>query len=211
MFDLSFQGKRSFFSEYCSPLTDLLNKIQTKTVMTITNIEIKARTGRGEAIRKILLEAGAEFRGTDHQKDTYFRVSSGRLKLREGNIENQLIHYRRADQEGPKQADVLLYPSLPGSHLKEILTTALGILVVVDKTREIYFIGNVKFHIDEVQGLGHFVEIEAIDREGTLGREKLLEQCQHYLSRFGITAEELVACSYSDLLLAKHTPQAGPH
>ncbi|HPJ79511.1 MAG TPA: hypothetical protein PK489_12035, partial [Prolixibacteraceae bacterium] len=66
--------------------------------MTITNIEIKARTGRGEAIRKILLEAGAEFRGTDHQKDTYFRVSSGRLKLREGNIENQLIHYRRADQ-----------------------------------------------------------------------------------------------------------------
>ncbi|HOY52721.1 MAG TPA: class IV adenylate cyclase, partial [Prolixibacteraceae bacterium] len=126
--------------------------------MTITNIEIKARTGRGDAIRTILLEAGAEFRGTDHQKDTYFRVSSGRLKLREGNIENQLIHYRRADQEGPKQADVLLYPSSPGSHLKEILTTALGILVVVDKTREIYFNGNVKFHIDEVEGLGHFVE-----------------------------------------------------
>lgn len=203
MFDLSFQWERSFFSKYCSPRTDLLNKIQTKTVMTITNIEIKARTERGDAIRTILLEAGAEFRGTDHQKDTYFRVPSGRLKLREGNIENQLIHYRRADQEGPKQADVLLYPSLPGSNLKEILTTALGIRVVVDKTREIYFMDNVKFHIDEVEGLGHFVEIEAIDREGTLGREKLLEQCQYYLSRFGITAEELVACSYSDLLLAK--------
>ncbi len=169
--------------------------------MTIINIEIKARCNRQEALRKMLLEAGAEFRGTDHQKDTYFQVSTGRLKLREGNIENQLIHYRRENKEGPKQADVLLFPSLPGSALKEILTTALGILVVVDKTREIYFIGNVKFHIDHVDGLGHFMEIEAIDREGTIGRKKLQEQCHRYLTLFGIRDEDLVACSYSDLLL----------
>ena len=169
--------------------------------MTIINIEIKARCNGQEAIRKMLLEAGAEFRGTDHQRDTYFRVSSGRLKLREGNIENQLIHYRRENQEGPKQADVLLYPSLPGSPLKEVLTAALGILVVVDKIREIYTIGNVKFHIDQVDGLGHFMEIEAIDREGTIGREKLHGQCHRYLTLFGIREEDLVACSYSDLLL----------
>lgn len=140
--------------------------------MSITNIEIKARSNKQDAIRELLLKEGAEFRGTDHQTDTYFRVPEGRLKLREGNIENQLIHYRRANQEGPKQADVLLFPSVPGSGLKEILTAALGILVVVDKEREIYFIGNVKFHIDHVKGLGSFVEIEAIDKEGTIGREK---------------------------------------
>jgi len=169
--------------------------------MSITNIEIKARSSKQDAIRELLLKEGAEFRGTDHQTDTYFRVSDGRLKLREGNIENQLIHYRRANQEGPKQADVLLYPSVPGSGLKEILTAALGILVVVDKIREIYYIGNVKFHIDHVKGLGSFVEIEAIDKEGTIGREKLLKQCNHYLGLFGIREEELVSVSYSDLLL----------
>ena len=169
--------------------------------MSITNIEIKARSNKQDAIRELLLTAGAEFRGTDHQTDTYFRVPDGRLKLREGNIENQLIHYRRANQEGPKQADVLLCPSVPGSGLKEILTAALGILVVVDKIREIYFIGNVKFHIDHVKGLGSFVEIEAIDKEGTIGREKLLEQCNHYLGLFGIIPEELVSVSYSDMLL----------
>lgn len=169
--------------------------------MSITNIEIKARSNKQDAIRELLLKEGAEFRGTDHQTDTYFRVPEGRLKLREGNIENQLIHYRRANQEGPKQADVLLFPSVPGSGLKEILTAALGILVVVDKEREIYFIGNVKFHIDHVKGLGFFVEIEAIDKEGTIGREKLLEQCNHYLGLFGIREEELVPVSYSDMLL----------
>lgn len=169
--------------------------------MSITNIEIKARSNKQDAIRDLLLTAGAEFRGTDHQTDTYFRVPHGRLKLREGHIENQLIHYRRANQEGPKQADVLLFPSVPGSGLKEILTAALGILVVVDKVREIYFIGNVKFHLDHVKGLGSFVEIEAIDKEGTIGRETLLEQCNHYLGLFGIIPEELVSVSYSDMLL----------
>lgn len=169
--------------------------------MSITNIEIKARSNKQDAIRDLLLTAGAEFRGTDHQTDTYFRVPHGRLKLREGHIENQLIHYRRANHKGPKQADVLLFPSVPGSGLKEILTAALGILVVVDKVREIYFIGNVKFHLDHVKGLGSFVEIEAIDKEGTIGRETLLEQCNHYLGLFGIIPEELVSVSYSDMLL----------
>ncbi len=171
--------------------------------MSITNIEIKARSNKQDAIRDLLLTAGAEFRGTDHQTDTYFRVPDGRLKLREGNIENQLIHYQRANQEGPKQADVLLYPSVPDSGLKEILTAALGILVSVDKVREIYFIGNVKFHIDHVKGLGSFVEIEAIDKEGTIGRETLLDQCNHYLGLFGISPEELVSVSYSDLLMER--------
>ena len=172
--------------------------------MSITNIEIKARSYKQDAIRDILRELGAEFRGTDYQTDTYYKVSCGRLKLRRGNIENQLIFYERANQEGPKQADVLLCPAIPGSDLGEILAMAMGILVVVDKVREIYYKENVKFHIDHVKGLGSFVEIEAIDREGTIGRDILLKQCNHYLNLFGIAEEELVSVSYSDLLLAEH-------
>ena len=169
--------------------------------MAFINIEIKARTDNQEQIRAILKSKNADFKGIDHQIDTYFNVSSGRLKLREGNIENQLIYYQRKNQEGPKQSDVTLFKSDPGSSLKEVLTKALGILVVVEKKREIYFIDNVKFHLDTVEGLGTFVEIEAIDINGTIGKEKLSEQCRFFLDLFNIPGEDLVPVSYSDLLL----------
>jgi len=166
------------------------------------NIEIKARCADQTRIKEILKSENADFRGVDHQIDTYFRVNSGRLKLREGNIENNLIHYERDNQEGPKQADITLFKSDPGSSLKEILTRALGILVIVDKVREIYFIGNVKFHIDLVKDLGTFIEIEAIGDDETTDKERLLKQCQHYLSLFKIPPEDMVAVSYSDLLMS---------
>lgn len=169
--------------------------------MTHLNIEIKARLSDPERIRKLLNAENADFKGIDHQTDTYFHVPSGRLKLREGNIENNLIHYQREDREGPKQAEVTLFRTEAGSSLKDVLVRSLGILMVVDKKREIYFIGNVKFHIDEVRDLGSFVEIEAIDADGTIGKEKLYEQCNRYLQMFNILPGDLVPVSYSDLLL----------
>jgi len=171
--------------------------------MAHINIEIKAKSNNQGAIREILKSKNAHFEGVDHQIDTYFKVANGRLKLREGKIENHLIHYQRENKEGPKQSDVTLFKSDTKSSMKEILTKALGILVVVDKKREIYFIDNVKFHIDVVSDLGTFIEIEAIDNEGTIKKEKLLEQCQFFLDLFKISQEDLVSVSYSDLLLQK--------
>ena len=171
--------------------------------MAHINIEIKAKANNQDEIREILKSKNADFKGIDHQIDTYFKVNSGRLKLREGKIENYLIYYKREDKEGPKQSDVILFKSNPQSSLKEILTKALGILIVVDKQREIYFINNVKFHIDSVKDLGTFVEIEAIDKDGTIGKDKLLEQCQFFLNLFKISQEDLISVSYSDLLLQK--------
>ena len=168
------------------------------------NIEIKAKSREPEKVREILKSRNADFKGVDHQIDTYFNVNSGRLKLREGSIENYLIHYDREDKEGPKQSNVILFKSDPKSSLKEILTKSLGILVCVDKKREIYFIDNVKFHIDSVKDLGNYVEIEAIDREGNLGKEKLLKQCEFYQELFNISPQDLVSVSYSDLLLLKN-------
>ena len=146
---------------------------------------------------------GADFKGTDHQIDTYFKVSTGRLKLREGSIENYLIYYQRADQAGPKQSDVILYKTDPNSPLKQILTQSLEELAVVDKKREIYFIGHVKFHIDQVDGLGSFMEIEAIDANGDINKDTLLEQCQHYMQLLGISEKDLITNSYSDLILER--------
>lgn len=167
------------------------------------NIEIKARCSDQAKVRAVLQGLGAEFKGLDHQVDTYFKVGKGRLKLREGEIENSLIYYERENQSGPKQSDVTLYRCEKDSSLKEVLAKSLGVLVVVDKKREIYFIDNIKFHIDEVKSLGQFVEIEAIDKDGTIGKEKLLEQCQEYMSLFNILDTDLVKVSYSDLLLER--------
>lgn len=165
------------------------------------NVEFKAHCENPEKVREILAYEGADYKGRDHQVDVYFNVPNGRLKLRKGNIENSLIGYQREDIAGSKQSNVHLLRTEPGTPLEEILTTTLGVKVVVDKQRDIYFIGNVKFHVDEVQGLGSFVEVEAIDLEGNIGREKLQQQCNQYKTMLEIRDEDLIAKSYSDLLL----------
>ena len=172
------------------------------------NVEIKARCSNHQTIREILHTRHADCRGTDHQIDTYFKVNHGRFKLREGNIENALIYYEREDQEGPKQSSVTLVPTTPGSPLKALFTQALGILMVVEKRRDIYFIDNVKFHLDKVEGLGTFVEIEAIDYDVTIGSERLLTQCHTFLALFNIQPDQMIAVSYSDLLLSAGVPPA---
>ena len=166
------------------------------------NIEIKAICKDKEFIKKILRKENANYIGLDHQIDTYFKTNKGRLKLREGNIENYLIFYDRENKKGPKQSNVALLDR-PDSRLKKFLKDAFEILVIVDKQREIYFIGNVKFHLDNVKDLGTFVEIEAIDSNNKIGQEKLKQQCQFYLDLFKIQENDLIDCSYSDLLLKK--------
>ena len=167
------------------------------------NVEIKAWSVEHERIKALLQERHADFRGIDHQIDTYFNTRQGRLKLREGTIEQNLIYYERENTDGPKDSKVILYHFDGNRALKEILTKAMGVLTVVDKQREIYFIDNVKFHLDTVVDLGRFVEIEAIDREGNIGREKLLEQCTLYQQLLGIRDTDLISKSYSDMLLER--------
>jgi len=166
------------------------------------NIEIKARTNQPNHIKSILENLKANYQGIDHQIDTYFKVSEGRLKLRQGNIENSLIFYQRPNQAGPKASNFLLYhPEKENSEqLKNLLTTALGEKIVVDKQRAIYFLENVKFHVDQVVRLGDFVEIEVMDKEETGDIAILEKQCQKYMNLFGIEEVDLVDGSYSDLL-----------
>jgi len=171
--------------------------------MPFLNVEIKARCNNPENIRQYLLTNQAEFKGVDEQSDTYFNVSHGRLKLREGNIENNLIYYERSNQPGPKNSQFNLVKLEDANGLKEVLAKSIGVKVVVRKKREIYYISNVKFHIDQVNGLGSFVEIEAgnvfIDRSP----KELKDQCDFYMQEFAIRPEDLVENSYSDLLMEK--------
>jgi predicted adenylyl cyclase CyaB len=166
------------------------------------NVEIKAKTSQPEFIRNFLRNNMAEFRGIDLQVDTYFNVTNGRLKLREGNIENNLIYYERPNTPGAKESSFQLVPVPVANALKEALTKSLGVKIVVKKKREIYFIKNVKFHIDEVESLGNFAEIEASDLYSDLHKEELQKQCNFYLNEFKIKREDLISVSYSDMLLA---------
>ncbi|MDB5230223.1 MAG: hypothetical protein JWN76_1028 [Chitinophagaceae bacterium] len=172
--------------------------------MSFINIEIKAKCIHPKKVNAFLLAHNAEFIGTDHQIDTYFNVPEGRLKLREGNIEKALIFYNRPDRKGPKQSDFNLAPVNDSVLLKSVLTAALGIKVIVDKKREIYYIKNVKFHIDEVQGLGNFMEIEAGNKTDiSKTKEALQKQCDYYIEALEIKEEDFIEVSYSDLLLQR--------
>lgn len=170
--------------------------------MNLLNVEIKARCTQPKKIRSILKEKQARYIGVDRQVDTYFTVAKGRLKLREGTIENNLIYYKRPDTKKPKPSTIELIPVPKDntSTLKRVLAEVLDIWMTVEKKREIYFIDNVKFHVDQVEQLGSFVEIEAIDKDGTRSEESLLQQCRHYLDLLGIHEDDLVEVSYSDLM-----------
>lgn len=165
------------------------------------NIEIKAKAADLARARDILLGAGAVLKGIDRQVDTYFNVSHGRLKLRQGNVENNLIHYFREDQRGPKKSEVIICPVPANSDvLKNALATSCGILAEVSKTREIYYIGNAKFHLDEVKNLGKFIEIELFG--DNKNEEELWKDCRKYMASLKIDENNLVDNSYSDMLIS---------
>jgi len=172
--------------------------------MNILNIEIKAPCNNPEIIEEILLKNNAKYIGEDHQIDTYFNTEKGRLKLREGKIENSLIWYNRIEIKGLKKSEVILYkPNENIKSLKQILENTLKVWVIVDKTRKIFFIENVKFHIDKVKYLGSFIEIEAIDNSGNIGEEKLRKQCNKYIDLLKVDSSNFIDKSYSDLISLK--------
>jgi len=169
--------------------------------MDIKNFEFKAKVDDIEKYESKLLTLNPIFKGIDHQTDTYFNVRQGRLKLREGNIENSLINYDRENVFGSKESQIILYQHEPNVALKNILTRQLGVKIIVSKKRKIYFIDNVKFHFDLVEHLGTFIEVEAIDNKQEFTIEALKEQCNKYFSFFELTEQNIVDKSYSDLIL----------
>ena len=170
--------------------------------MRIVNYEFKARINDEQRVRDALKTLNARSIGTDHQVDTYFHVPAGRLKVREGRIENALIFYRRSDSRRARQSAVEMMLLPRRNSLRVILARALPTLAVVDKRREIYFVKNVKIHLDRVRQLGKFLEVEAISRTGDV--KKIRSQARHFQQLFGVTAKDIVAESYSDLILAKN-------
>jgi predicted adenylyl cyclase CyaB len=171
--------------------------------MKLLNFEFKAYLHDAAHVRATLKRLRARFLGTDHQVDTYFRVPEGRLKIREGRLENSLIFYQRTNSARARRSTVEMMLLPRRNSVRAILAQALGVLVVVDKRREIYFLGNVKIHLDRVRGLGTFVEVEAMTRSGDI--RKVRAQAAKLQKLLAISTADIVPLSYSDLIMKKGT------
>src|SRR3972149_5605825 len=131
------------------------------------NIEIKARARNFPDLRRRAEELSQVPPSLIPQEDTFFNVPEGRLKLRQlGHDHGQLVFYRRTDASGPKRSDYLLADTSDPSALKAALTAALGVRGVVRKTRFLYMVGQTRIHLDEVEGLGEFMELEVVLHPG---------------------------------------------
>ncbi len=162
------------------------------------NLEIKAGDADPRRSLERALALGAEDRGEIAQRDTYFAGASGRLKLREQTPgEAELIQYRRADAKGTSTSEYRIVPVAEADSLREALDAALGTLVVVDKRRRLLLWEGVRIHLDAVEGLGSFVELEALAEAGG----DLEAKVDRLRAELEIGEDSLVAESYSDLLL----------
>ncbi|MCS7230383.1 MAG: class IV adenylate cyclase [Candidatus Kryptonium sp.] len=165
------------------------------------NLEIKAEITEPDLVEKIAIEIGAKLANDFVQVDTYFEVKDGRLKLREFDLgEAELIFYRRAENNFERWSDYEIVKVNNSEALKNLLSKALSVKIVVEKRRKVYIYKNARIHVDTVKGLGNFVELEVIYN----GDEKQVEELMKFLiNAFGLKRERFIKVSYSDLLLQK--------
>ena len=165
-----------------------------------TNIEIKARVhdlaglrARAEALSDTPVQVIA-------QEDTFFHTPKGRLKLRLLRPDQaQLVYYERPDQDGPKRSNYHIYATSDPQGLQTTLQMALGVRGVVRKTRYLYLAGQTRIHLDDVEGLGHFMELEVVLREDQSDAEGQAI-AEHLMALLGVRKEDLLEGAYMDLL-----------
>jgi predicted adenylyl cyclase CyaB len=164
------------------------------------NIEIKARVSDFQRLKELAERLSDVPCQLLIQEDTFFETSTGRLKLRVFDSEHgELIYYARDDSSGAKTSTYLISKTSEPQTLKAILTLALQTRGVVRKRRRLYLVGQTRIHLDEVENLGHFVELEFVMREGQSVDEGQAV-IQDLMTRLGIAEADLVAVAYIDLL-----------
>lgn len=166
-----------------------------------TNLELKACFPSPAQAERITRQLRARFIETLRQKDTYFQVPAGRLKLREINKwKFELIAYRRPNARSSRYSHYHVYPITSPNLLKKVFSSLFGVLVVVSKTRRLYLYKNARIHIDTVRGLGTFIEFEVLMKHGEQQARRLMREL---IQVFSIQKRSTIGLSYSDLLLRK--------
>jgi len=165
-----------------------------------SNIEIKARVRdfshfktRAEKLSDAPLEV-------INQEDVFFNIRSGRLKLRIlAKDRGQLIHYNRPDQDGPKRSDYQIYETSNPESLRNVLALSYGVRGIVKKVRYLYMVGQTRIHLDDVEGLGQFMELEVVMQEGQSDADGQ-SIAEGLMAGLGVESNDLLNVAYMDLL-----------
>jgi len=173
------------------------------------NIEIKARISDTRAVEALAAALSDTAPELIEQEDTFFNVPRGRLKLRVFSpTKGELIFYERDDCAGPKCSLYSIVPTIDPSALKSLLSAALGVRAVVRKRRTLYLCGQTRIHLDDVEGLGDFLELEVV-----LTPEQRVEEgtaiASDLMRRLNIRPSDLVEGAYVDLLMRSSTARCG--
>ena len=168
------------------------------------NIEIKARIENVATLTPLVAEVASEGPLEIAQDDTFFNCATGRLKLRAfSNDLGELIFYRRANQAGPKESFYIRSPTTSPESLRESLSLAYGQIGRIRKYRTLFLVGRTRVHLDRVEGLGHFLELEVVlaDDEPP---DAAVREAGGLMDRLGIQPEQLIEGAYLDLMLAQN-------
>jgi predicted adenylyl cyclase CyaB len=165
-----------------------------------TNVEIKARIADLAHLRSLATALSGSPGRLLRQEDTFFYTPQGRLKLRTFSPEQgELIYYERHDSSGPKASRYEIAPTHHPLRLEATLAAALGVRGVVRKRRLVFFLGQTRVHLDDVEALGTFVEFEWVMQPG-----QTVEEGRRVVSglmrQFGIATQDLVPQAYIDLI-----------
>jgi predicted adenylyl cyclase CyaB len=164
------------------------------------NIEIKAHARDFEAVRARAEELSDSSVEVIPQVDIFFNVSQGRLKLRIlAPDHGQLIYYTRPDQEGPKRSEYHIAETADPENLKRVFELSYGIRGVVKKTRHLYLVGQTRIHLDDVEKLGQFMELEVVMGDGQ-GDAEGREIAEGLMASLGVERSDLLQGAYMDIL-----------
>lgn len=164
------------------------------------NIEIKARVASLAAIESLAAALSGKEPVAIAQDDTFFACPDGRLKLRAfSDGTGELIFYRRADDTGPKESFYVISPTSSPDTLRDALGLAYGVIGRVRKQRLLFMAGRTRIHLDRVEGLGEFLELEVVLRDGESAAAGMAE-ARELLASLRIAPEQLVSGAYLDLL-----------
>ncbi len=170
-----------------------------------SNIEIKAKISDLEEIKDLI----GQLCGADpiilNQRDIYYKVKNGRLKLRIFSVnEGELIYYERENITGPKRSEYSIYKTIDPVKLNEMLSSSMQVSGVVEKKRRVYISGQTRIHLDEVNNLGDFVELEVVLKDGQDASEGV-SIAKEILKTLRINKKDLIKGSYIDLINSNET------
>lgn len=166
------------------------------------NIEIKARVIDRDALIDRAAVLATSARTDIAQDDTFFRCDAGRLKLRTLNEDHgELIFYQRPDEAGPRASFYTATVTRDPSGLRETLTLAYGSAGRVRKHRVLFIAGRTRIHLDRVENLGDFVELEVAIEDPT-DTDSGTSEAETIMAALGIEPAQLVATAYVDLINA---------